>query len=310
MQQQASLKKQKLHETTLATTLPELPAEVWAMIVWHLTRGGNPWLANRLVPLCLISKTHLATPQAALLFSKIRDRFEDLEEWWQQVPGTFEHFFKRSQDGRYRARCTYAEVVRPECHQMLWYLSEAMMRCSNVMGTPIGWDPPDGGRHVDTYSVLKNFWTEYKDRHHPICSLVIRSYLSKKCTPRICVMLNLQLGAIRWLGATRYNKYARQRRIAIIAQWFSWTMASFGAYMALDLKLRVKWDSDKFSSFTAWDAWDQRRLNPIFLSQTRRLGMPPPNSLNFTATLKVREDTSPDFQGIITSLPATFGPNT
>ncbi len=303
-QPQAVMKKQKvIHETTLSPPpLPELPAEIWAMIVWHLTRGGNPWLANRLVPLCLISKTHLATPQATLLFSKIQVRFEHLEEWWQQIPGTFEHFFKRSRDGRHRTRVLYAEAVKPECHQMLWYLSDAMMRCSNVMETPVGWDPPNGGRHVDTYGVLMNFWTDYKSRYHPICSLDIHTYLSKKCTPRICVELDLNLGSIRG------KKSVQERRIKKIARWFSWTMASFGAYMALDLTLVVEWDSDKLSSRLAWDAWNQKRLNPIFLSQTRRLGMPLPKTLKFVATLKVREDTSPDFEGFGAHLPATWPP--
>ena len=304
------MKKPKLHETT-PLWLPELPPEVWCIIMQQITNRGNPWLAGRLKALCLMSKTcHHAGYQARLLMLELRHNFSRIIYLGCNKKACFFSYALENNLGAY-AFLQRIYYRRPSADEMydIWEtktilkrtvevqlieLEYALRRCGKAMAMKKAFD-----RDVLGYSPRiqghVGYWGFYKGIYYPKSELFIKSGISQACTPRFSVTFTLA--------------ETETTNIAEAAKWFSWTMASFASYHALEVKLVARRGfGSKASAVIKWDAWD-RKATLAFVGLVTKLKPPTwPNadtSFQFEAVVYLRQDnTSPDFFGITVHLPS------
>ena len=321
---QPAMKKPKVNPTTtepvVPQQLPELPPEVWCIIVHQITNRGNPWLAGRLKAICLSSSTcHAAGYQARLLMSELRRGFPSTvylgrrkkAQIFAYALGENMEAYTYLQRISYRPAAAVAAAATKEIglakttlkrtvEGQLIELEFAVRRCGQVMPmkNPFSQDVLSYyGRiqgHVD-------YWRGYKRNNFPGSELFIRSGLSQACTPMLSVTFTLPEAEVTNIAEA-----------AEAAKWFNWTMASFASYHALELKLVVRRGfNSKASMVIKWDEWD-RTLTLPFVGLVTQLKPPPckgdHDNFQFAAEVYLRQDHSlPDFFGMTVHLNATGG---
>lgn len=315
-QQQPAMKKQKRNTTTTESVvvvpqqLPELPPEVWCMIMAYLTNRGNPWLAGRLKVMCLGSDPcHHAGYQARLLMSKLRGGFPSTVYLGRRKQAQIFAFalgenmedYASLQQVYYRPTPNKVDVAKAllkrTVETQLNELEFAMRRCGKAMGmkNPFSQDVLSYYGRIQSHV---EYWRGYKRNHYPGSELFVHSGLTKACTP--------------WLSVTFTLAEAEVTDIVEAAKWFSWTMASFASYHALELKLVVRRGlGDKASMVIKWDEWDRKSTHAFVRLVTK--SQPPtwPDadaSFQFEAAVYLRQDHSlPDFFGMTVHMNTTGG---
>lgn len=247
MQQQASLKKQKLQEKTL----PELPPEVWAMIMLWLTRRGSPWLAGGLRAMCLVSKTHAASYQAAELMAQIVHRLRNPGYFWRCYS-----CFKRLGPARKALRNArqlgidsfpsrwlrrgpdYLEQ-KASTYILLWTTFAATVRqCMVRCHCDVSKRRPDG----ESFSLDGN-------GDHALMSLCLGAQQNQPVMHTISMAISFKATCIPKLRTgLHFDSFTRQAEatktsvsIAEAAKWYAWTMAHFSAAYAMDLTFEVRY---------------------------------------------------------------------